>query len=424
MNLWTRRLLCCAAFGAAASFLAACGGRMAAAPELPPTSNLTIPSNVLESCATLLPGDYMRCFAQFRTDVPNGRDAMGVLAGATPSGYGPAQLQDAYALPSSNHGTGQIIAIVDAYNDPNADADLGVYRKQYGLPVCSTSNGCFSKVSQTGSKSLFPPDNGGWAQEESLDLDVVSAVCPNCHIILVEANSAAISDLDVAENEAVKLGANIVSNSFGGPEYTAMDPAYSHPTTVLVASAGDNGFAGGPEQPCTFLGVVCAGGTSLKMAQNSRGWTEVVWNDLATHHGATGSGCSILIVKPAWQTDKGCTKRDETDSSFDADPQTGVAVYDSYPYMGFKGWLVFGGTSVSSPGLAAVYGLAGNAKSVGRYAPQRIWHDRGSGLNAITSGNNGTCSQSYKYICTAGTNDDGVYSGPGGWGTPKGLSDY
>ena len=114
----------------------------------------------------------------------------------------------------------------------------------------------------------------------------------------------------------------------------------------------------------------------------------------------------------------------ETDVSFDADPQTGVAVYDSLEYEGYKGWLVFGGTSVSTPGLAAIYGLAGNAKTVGRNAPSRLWHDRGTGLNAVTSGNNGTCTPTFKYICTAGTNHDGVYSGPAGWAARRAVTDF
>lgn len=375
----------------------------------------------LQSCAVPLPGDNMRCFAWFRTDV-GGRGPLGIRRDATPSGYGPSQLQSAYALPSSSGGVGQTVAIVDAYDDPDAASDLSVYRSQYGLPACTTTSGCFTKVSQTGSTSKLPKANGGWAQEESLDMDMVSAVCPNCHIILVEATSATTANLETAENEAAKLGANVISNSYGGSEYASSESAYNHSGIVILASAGDSGYSAGAEQPCTFATVVCAGGTSLSTANNSRGWSEVVWNDLSQGYGATGSACSSDVAKPSWQTDKGCTKRSASDVSFDADPLTGVAVYDSYSYEGEKGWMVFGGTSVASPALASVYALAGNAASLGPNAAKTIWNAAGSGLNSVTSGNNGTCSSSYKYICTAGTGTDGVYSGPAGWGTPSGTS--
>jgi subtilase family serine protease len=344
---------------------------------------------------------------------------MGISRNATPSGYGPATLQAAYALPSSSAGSGQTVAIVDAYNDPNAAADLAVYRSQYGLSACTVASGCFTQVSQTGSKTSLPRNNGGWAEEESLDMDMVSATCPNCKIILVEATSATTSNLETAENEAAKLGATVITNSYGGSEYAGSDSAFNHAGIVIVASAGDSGYAEGSQQPCSFATVVCAGGTSLSTANNSRGYTETVWNDAS---GATGSGCSSLVTKPSWQTDKGCTKRSQSDVSFDADPNTGVAVYDSYAYEGYKGWLVFGGTSVASPALAGVFALAGNGASIGPNAAQGIWAAAGGGLNSVTSGNNGTCSASIKYICTAGTNTDGVYSGPAGWGTPNGVS--
>jgi subtilase family serine protease len=346
------------------------------------------------------------------------------MRNASPSGYGPSQLQSAYALPSSTGGSGQTVAIVDAYNDPDAASDLATYRSQYGLPACTVASGCFTQISQTGSKTKLPKNNGGWAEEESLDMDMVSAVCPNCKIILVEATSATNANLAAAENEAASLGANVITNSYGGSESGASNSAYSHTGIVIVASAGDSGYSEGSQQPCSYASVVCAGGTSLSTANNSRGWTEVVWNDLSEGDGATGSGCSSLVSKPSWQTDKGCTKRSQSDVSFDADPLTGVAVYDSYAYEGYKGWLVFGGTSVASPALASVFALAGNASSLGPNAASPIWADAGTGLNSVTSGNNGTCSASYKYICTAGTGTDGVYSGPAGWGTPNGTSDF
>jgi len=416
------RLLALATSSAAVALLSACSGA-AGTPGLPAagSAEAVVPpaaqGAVIRSCAQPLPGDRFRCFAEFRADLARGSKR---VRPAQPSGYGPSQLQSAYSLPSSTDGSGQTVAIVDAYNDPHAASDLAVYRSEYGLPACTTSSGCFKQVSQTGSSNL-PENNGGWAEEESLDMDMVSAICPNCKIILVEANSATTSNLDKAEDEAVALGANVVTNSYGGSEYEASDPAYSHAGVVIVASAGDDGYAEGSQQPCSFESVVCAGGTSLSTASNHRGWAEVVWND---SYGATGSGCSSEVSKPSWQSDTGCTKRSQSDVAFDADPATGVAVYDSYSYEGYEGWLVFGGTSVASPALASVFALAGNESSLGPEAAEPIWKDAGAGLNNVTSGNNGSCPSDIKYICTAGTGDDGVYSGPAGWGTPNGIADF
>ncbi|HVS47216.1 MAG TPA: peptidase S8 [Verrucomicrobiae bacterium] len=372
--------------------------------------------NTAQSCATPLPGDDAVCFAVYRTDIgfvgnDNGtpRTIEPLSAAITPSGFGPSSLQSAYNLPSSTAGTGQTVAIVDAYNDPNAEADLGVYRAQYGLAACTTANGCFRKVSQTGT-TKYPRNNGGWAQEESLDLDMVSAICPNCHILLVEATSATNANLGTAVNEAAALHATEISNSYGGGESGSSNSAYNHAGIIITASAGDSGT--GAQQPASYATVVAVGGTTLTKSSNSRGWSETAWS-------GTGSGCSAYVAKPSWQTDKGCTKRSETDVSAVADPNTGVAVYDSYAYQGYQGWLVFGGTSVSSPLMASVYALAGNAASLN--AAQSIWQHGGtSALNDVTSGSNGSCSGSYPYICKAGVG----YDGPTGWGTPSGVTAF
>jgi subtilase family serine protease len=372
---------------------------------------------------------WARCFALVRTDIggiPGGDHAL-VSRNSTPSGYGPAQLDKAYNLPTSG-GSGQTIALVESGDYPTAAADLSTYRSQYGLSACTTSNGCFKKVSQTGSTTSLPKENAGWAEETALDMDMVSATCPNCHILIVEATSSSNANLNAAENEAAALGATVISNSFGGSESGSSNSAYNHSGIVITASAGDSGYAEGSQQPCSYSTVVCTGGSSLVAASNSRGYSETVWNDLASGNGATGSGCSSYVAKPSWQTDKGCTKRSQSDVSFDADPENGVAVYDSTSYEGYSGWLVFGGTSVAAPALAGVYGLAGNASSLGPNAAKSFWTNAGKGLNAVTSGNNlasgKKCNSSYTYICTAGTNADGVYSGPTGWGTPNGDSDF
>ena len=387
--------------------LAACSGQSSSIPQ---TSGITPASNVSSSCGAPLPGDEARCFALVRTDIGGGAANTGIRTlstGTTPSGYGPADLQSAYALPSSTAGSGQTVAIVDAYDDPNAENDVNVYRAQFGIPACTTANGCFRKVNQTGG-TTYPSKNGGWAQEISLDLDMVSAACPNCHILLVEASSASNANLATAVNTAASLGANEISNSYGGGETGATNSAYNHAGVIITASAGDSGT--GAQQPCSYSTVVCVGGTNLQHASNSRGWSETAWS-------GSGSGCSAYVAKPSWQTDTGCTKRSEADVSADADPNSGVAVYDSLAYKGQSGWMVFGGTSASSPLIAAVYALAGNASSL--TAAQSVWQHGGtSSLNDVTSGSNGTCSISY--ICNAGVG----YDGPTGWGTPNGTSAF
>lgn len=332
---------------------------------------------------------------------------------STPSGYGPADLQSAYKLPSSTAGSGQTVAIVDAYDDPNAEADLGVYRSQFGLPPCTTANGCFRKVNQAGGTS-YPRANGGWAEEISLDLDMVSAICPNCHILLVEASSASFTNLGAAVNEAAKLSATEISNSYGGSESssdTSYDATYfNHPGIAITVSSGDGGY--GVEYPAASQYVTAVGGTSLaKASSTARGWTETAWS-------GAGSGCSKYDAQQIWQTSlslSGCSNRIVADVSAVADPNTGVSVYDSYTYRGLSGWLVFGGTSVSSPIIASVYALAGNAKSViyGSYP-----YSHTSSLFDVTSGSNGSCGGSY--LCTAGPG----YDGPTGLGTPNGTGGF
>ncbi|MEU6355742.1 S53 family peptidase [Streptomyces sp. NPDC047072] len=335
---------------------------------------------------------------------------------STPSGYGPSNLQSAYGLTSAaaSNGSGETIAIVDAYNDPNAEADLATYRSYYGLSACTTANGCFKKVSQTGSTTSLPSSDSGWAEEISLDLDMASAICPNCNILLVEAKSATMANLGTAVNEAVTLGAKYVSNSYGGSESssdTSYDTSYfNHPGVAITVSAGDADY--GAEYPAASRYVTSVGGTKLSTSSTTRGWTETVWKTSSTE--GTGSGCSSYDAKPSWQTDTGCTKRMIADVSAVADPATGVSVYDSYGVT--AGWYTFGGTSASSPIIAGVYALAGTPSS-GSY-PASFPYAHTSALNDVTSGNNGTCSTSY--FCTAGTG----YDGPTGWGTPAGVTAF
>ena len=331
------------------------------------------------------------------TSVPN--------AGCTTThaGYTPCELRAAYALGSSG-GAGQTVAIVDAYDDPNAEADLAVYRSAYGLPPCTTANGCFRKVNQNGGTSYPSPDTG-WAEEIALDLDMVSAVCPNCHILLVEASSNSLGNLLLAENRAATMGATVISNSWGAGEFsteTFYDTYFQHGIPI-TASSGDSGY--GVSWPASSPYVTSVGGTSLLRASDSRGWSETAWS-------GAGSGCSKYEPKPAFQTDAGCARRTVADVSAIADPNTGVAVYDSYNTS--SSWMVFGGTSVAAPIVASVYALAGNGSSIS--SASYVYAHRV--LNDVVGGSNGSCGGTY--LCTAITG----YDGPTGLGTPNGTAAF
>jgi subtilase family serine protease len=317
-------------------------------------------------------------------------------------------LQSAYNLPSSTAGSGQTIAIVDAFDDPKAESDLAVYRSQFGLPACTTANGCFRKVDQNGGTN-YPRRNTGWAEEISLDVDMVSAICPNCHILLVEATSNTITNLGTAVNRAATMGANAISNSYGGGDIAdASAPFYNHPGIAVTASTGDSGF--GVQFPASSHYVTAVGGTHLVRDGSSRGWGETVWS-------GAGSGCSTLNValSGAATFNTGCAGRAEADVSAVADPNTGVAVYDTFRT---SGWLVFGGTSVSSPIIASVYGLAGNAAAIDNNFPYTQDNSNSSLLFDVSSGSNGTCSPSQ--LCTARVGWDG----PTGLGTPNGAGAF
>ena len=373
------------------------------------------PADYRRACAvTTVPGRDA-CMVLIRTNVQHrSQNSLGPGAAPVGDGYGPASLQSAYVLPSSTAGSGQTVAVVDAYDDPDAASDLATYRSDWGLPACGA--GCFSKVNQNGAASPLPAAAGstGWDVEESLDIDMVSAVCPLCHIILVEVSSPSTASLGTGVNSAVSLGASYVSNSYGGSESSSDNSYdasyYNHPGKAIVASAGDNGY--GVSYPAASADVVSVGGTSLSTASNSRGWTETVWGSSAAGEG-TGSGCSADSAKPSWQTDTGCTRRTDNDVAAVADPNTGLAVYDTYSQ---GGWLEVGGTSASSPIVASVYALAGTPAS-GTY-PGSYLYQHTSSLFDVTSGADGSCSPAY--LCTGEVG----YDGPTGWGTPDGTTAF
>jgi N-acetylneuraminic acid mutarotase len=357
------------------------------------------------------------CFALRRLDVGG---ALGIRPALTPAGYGPDDLRSAYRLPAGG-GAGQTVAVVDAFDDPKAEADLAVYRAQFGLPACTSADGCFRKVDQRGGTN-YPNRNSGWASEISLDLDMVSAAAPLAHIVLVEADSASFEDLAAAVDQAVAQGAQSVSNSYGSPYYfsapgsgedpsetTDLDAHYNHPGVAMVAASGDRGF--GVAYPAASQYVTAVGGTSLVRDDSARGFAETVWHVDAPFLGGPGSGCSVYEPKPAFQKDAGCAMRTVADVAAVADPATGVAAYDTYGADGM-GWEVFGGTSVGTSIIAGVYAVAG-APAPGTY-PNAYPYAHREALNDVTSGDNGSCTPAY--LCTAGPG----YDGPTGLGTPAG----
>ena len=376
----------------------------------------TSPATYRHACAVPA-AKHAQCFSIRIATAPA---ATRVAPAQTPGSYGPSDLQSAYNLTSAatSKGAGETVAIVDAYDDPDAASDLANYRTNYGLPPAN-----LTIYNQGGGTTVTAPPAGtsGWDIEESLDLDMVSAICPNCSIDLVEANSNSFADLGTAANTAAGLtGVVAVSNSYGGSEFSGetADTNYDHPGVAFTVSAGDSGW--GVEYPAASQYVTSVGGTALTPDSSvARGWTESVWGDgtEGTDGDGTGSGCSVYESKASWQdgvTDPLCGNRTVADVAADADPATGVTIYDSYNgFGGFQsGW---GGTSEASPIIAATYALAG-AAAAGTY-PASYPYAHASDLNNVTTGSNGDCGN---YLCNGGTG----YNGPTGLGTPEGTAAF
>ncbi|MBV8498206.1 MAG: S8 family serine peptidase [Candidatus Eremiobacteraeota bacterium] len=348
-------------------------------------------------CTDPRPG-YMNCDALIATTLPPG------VAGLTP-----ADFQKAYELPSKTKGAGQIVAIVDAYDNPKVASDLSAYRKNFGLGTAK-----FAKYNQLGQKKNYPAhcsgSNAGWCLEIDLDVQMVSASCAKCTIWLFEANTNNSSDLYAAVARAAKMGAHIISNSYGGGGGSASYGDFAKPGVTYLASAGDFGY--GMQDPADYDTVVSVGGTML--SKRGAKYSERVWP-------GSGAGCSV-VAKPAWQHDPTCAQRTGNDVSAVA---FNVAEYDTF---GYSGWIVVGGTSISTPLLGGVYGLAGNAKS--RQSGKAFWTlsktSRFRDLHVITKGAVSNCpgSLSGSYLCKAGTGQYKTYSGPAGWGTPKGIGAF
>jgi hypothetical protein len=372
-------------------------------------ASTTTPAGFTDPCPPSGP-DNVGCAAL----IPAGKAPAAAAASNTaPAGLAPADLQKAYDLQGATSGSGQIVAVVTPYNDPTAASDLAAYRSQYGLAPCTVANNCFRQVSQTGSTTSLPGTSAEWNVPIAESIDAISAICPNCHILLVESNSTMISDLGPAEDEAVALGAKFITNDWTSPEFpteTSDDSYFDHPGIAITAPAGDSGYA--TAYPAASQYVTAVGGTTLTADSSaSRGFDESAWVN-------SGSGCSPYEPKPAWQTDTGCTFRTLNDLAAVA---VNVAFYDTSTE---GGWGVGAGTAVSSAIIAAAYALAGTPGASDYPAEYPYEHPGGSytapgnaypyadGLNGITSGANGTCTVSY--LCTAGAG----YNGPAGLGSP------
>jgi hypothetical protein len=323
-------------------------------------------------------------------------------------GWGARDIEAAYNLPSSSKGSGQIVAVVDAYDNPNVASDLAVYRRHYGLPKAK-----FYKYNQDGQQSHYPHGNPAWGSEIDLDVEMVSASCPNCTIYLIEANNDSVSSYDKAVNEGIKLGAHVMSNSFECYSLNRRcdeSKAFDTPGITFVAAAGDDGYGVGT--PMAYGRVISVGGTILSKSGSTYG--EVVWPD-------TGGGCAMRVAKPAWQHDPGCSGRTTNDVAAVA---WNVAEYNTYDA---GGWAAAGGTSVATPIIAGVFALAGNGakQDGGRTFWTLTEKQRQADLHVISSGTDG-CPRRLRgsYLCTAGTDEFGTYSGPTGWGTPNGIGAF
>jgi subtilase family serine protease len=357
-------------------------------------------------CHAVLAKGEANCLAEVMV---NSKGAVPMATTPPTGAKTPAELRGAYKLTGSASG-GRTVAIVDAYGYPNLERDLATYRSQFGLPACTTANLCLRVIDQNGGTS-YPRTNVGWDGEQALDVDAVSAICPDCKILVVQAKSASFANLGAAVNmAATQPGVVAISNSYGGSDApdTTYGHYYNHPGIAVTASTGDNGYQGG-SHPASSSFVTAVGGTTLMTDSNIRGWSETVWD-------GAGSGCSTYNTALAAATSfgTGCAKRAMADVAAAADPSNGgMAVY--YPTSTRSStWAQVGGTSESSPIIASVYALSGNTAGYANAIP----YGHAGSLFDVTSGSNGSCSPTQ--WCTARTGWDG----PTGLGTPNGTGAF
>jgi subtilase family serine protease len=331
-----------------------------------------------------------------------------------PTGLSPAQIRHFYGFDQiSNQGAGQTIGIVDAYDDPNIESDLGKFNGQFGLPACTTANGCFKKIYASGSK---PKTDAGWALEISLDVEWSHAIAPAAKIVLVEAASSSFANLIQAVDMAVANGASVVSMSFGGSEFssqTTYDAHFNVGGVTFTASSGDSGS--GVEYPAASPYVVGVGGTTIQTADSSGTYkSETAWS-------GSGGGESTVEAEPLYQSSFGIAsnnKRGVPDVAYDADPNTGFSVYDSVRYQGQAGWFQVGGTSAGAPQWAALLAIVNSMRAAAGKGTlngaQYAFYNASTystNFHDITSGSNGTCGS----LCNAGPGYDFVT----GLGSPQ-----
>ena len=397
-------------FSALALGLGACASSSTEDRTTDNTDNLT--SDSVETTDACGGGNHkIHCYAKVVTTTTKaGIKAM--AKHSAPSGLGATDLQAAYNLDVSG-GSGATVAIIDAYGYKNAEADLKVYRAQYGLPACTVASGCLTIVNQEGKTSPLPANpssDDDWTVETALDLDLASAACPNCKILLIQADDDQGDGLFVSQAIAAQLGATVVSNSWGGAESASNKATDSEHyfqglgDLGIFVAAGDSGYDNGgqgSDYPSTSAYVTAVGGTNLK--KSGSGWTQTAWSGTAST-GAGGSSCSLSIPKPAYQANIAtkCNFRANSDVAAVGDPATGPAIYNAGQ------WQQVGGTSAASPFTAAIYALTGH----GHEAPGFAYNNTGA-FHDVTSGKNGTCGN---VLCNAGTGWDG----PTGVGTPDG----
>ena len=427
-------------------------------------------ADVKPACAPPSAG-YSSCFALVRKHGASGSSASAQgsdltrpFAGAHPAalegprgGLTPEDLASAYGYSPTAGGAGQTVGIVDAFDDPRIESDLGEFDANYGLPACTSANGCLRKVGQSGG-GVPTADTSGWSVEITLDVETVHAACPNCKVLLVEASNNSDANLAAATNEAVALGATVVSNSYGGPEIDygpSERAAYNHPGVPILASSGDDGFDNWlasilqedeelqmPNMPAASPTVIAVGGTTLELNPNGTRANERVWE-------LSGGGCSQLFSAQPWQQNEpgyaqaGCgDTRLDVDVSAVADPNTGLDIYDTYNCGegcegAHEGWVTIGGTSLAAPFVSSLYALAGGGHgipypSVTLYGPQADLSSRFD----VTEGGNGICEGEVGGECEVvdslgagrldceGTRECDAapgYDGPSGVGTPVGL---
>ncbi len=408
----------CVAAAQAASGLPAHAASLADPLAGPATMAPTPVQGLRRACVWPPPAGDASCFTLYEPQYSVNRALAEGLTGpiTRPLGLTPAEIESAYRLPVARRSR-QTVAVSIAYNTPHLAEYLAYYRKYFRLPACTQSSGCFRVVDQDGKPSPLPisGQGSGWDLEATLDVSMISAACPYCHILVVEADSDSLTSLAETEKSAARLGAQVISNSYGQPENgLAMTyaSAYHQSRHTIVVAAGDFGFTTA-NFPADLSTVIAVGGTELSRAHVRRGWSEQVWNSL---FGAGGSGCSAYVPRPRWQNRTACPGRTVADVAAVA---TNVPIYNAY----WGGWVTVAGTSISAPLISGIYGLAGNGRQVTTADLYRHARD----FFKITRGNNAwpgyltpkvRCGDDYLCVATRG------YNAPTGLGTPDGIGAF